>query len=344
MQQVSTESNLPKIIIQNEEDAYQILQRAHNGELGPYSEIIFDGWPTLNIYLKGNKFHQSLTPTIMRGLLEFQKGIYQSFASAKYNHPTKRLSEAEKKDLEIRVNVSKGSSDLDINYNEIALKLVEQIGGRMDPVHVLITVVTIAVLYFGTSAFKTFLETRKDVRVKEISDETHRKSIEALSFAGEQETKRAQIIAELAASDHRIDNIARIASQAQNGIIKSMAGAEASSIEGIPMSPDIAESLTRHPKRKASEVRLDGIYRLVKIDWSDPLKLKIKAINTNNKLTIDAEVQDDSLTGQYKEALRAAEWSRSPVMLKINAKVYEDGDYKEAVVVSAQSVPKDQET
>ena len=112
MQQVSTESNLPKIIIQNEEDAYQILQRAHNGELGPYSEIIFDGWPTLNIYLKGNKFHQSLTPTIMRGLLEFQKGIYQSFASAKYNHPTKRLSEAEKKDLEIRVNVSKGSSDL----------------------------------------------------------------------------------------------------------------------------------------------------------------------------------------------------------------------------------------
>lgn len=129
MQTINPIEELPNIIIKSEEDAYEVLSNALAGTIQPFGTVIFDGWPTLNLNVKGRKFHQSLTPTVMRGLLEFQKGIYQSFAAAKYNYPSKRLSESEKKDLEIRVDVHEGSSDLDINFNEIALKLVEQLGG-----------------------------------------------------------------------------------------------------------------------------------------------------------------------------------------------------------------------
>lgn len=331
-----TASNLPDIVIRSEEDAYEVLRRARDKELGPYGAIVFDGWPTLNLYLKGDKFHQSITPTVMKGLLEFQKGIYRSYAAAKYDDPTRRLSDKERDDLEIRVDVNDGSSELEINYQELALKLFEQMAGKMDSEDIVITIVTIAVLYFGTSAYRTFLENRKETRIKEISDETQRHTLEALKYASEQETKRAQIIAELAKEHSKVDNIAQLAFDSQTEVVKAMAAGTSAKVEGIPLTAEVAESLTQNARRKSEEVRLDGIYRLIKLDWTDPDKFKVKVFNTQSGIMLDAEVQDDSLTGKYKEALREAEWSRSPVVLKINARTFGDDVYRNAVVISAE--------
>jgi hypothetical protein len=332
------QTELPNIVIKSEEDAYAVLVLARDNKLPPFGQVIFDGWPTLSLYLQGEKFHQSITPTVMRGLLEFQRGIYQSYAAAKYDHPTKRLSDDERKALEIRVDVRDGSSDFGINFQELAVKLIEQLGGKMDPVHVLITVVSIAVLYFGSSAYKSFLEHRKDVRSKEVSDETQRKTLEALQFTSVQETERMKIMSDLAKRDHRVKNIGRLAYEAHSEVVKTLAAGDKAAIEGISIAPEVAESLTRNARRKSTEVRLDGIYRLVKLDWTDPLKFKVRVFNTDTGLQIDADVQDDSLTGKYKEALREAEWSRAPVALKINAKLVGEDDYRDAVVVAASGV------
>lgn len=328
--------DLPDIVITSEEDAYNILRAAKDGQLAPFGKLVFQGWPTLNLYLQGDKFHQSITPTVMRGLLEFQKGIYQSYAAAKYDHPTKRLSEEERKALEIRVDVNDGSSDFEINFQELAVKLIEQLGGKMDPVHVLITVVTIAVLYFGTSSYKSYLESRKDIRAREITDDTQRKTLEAMQFSSAQETERLKIMTDLAKNDHRIENISRIAYETQTEVVKSMAAGNKASIEGIELPPGLAESLTRNARRKSTEVRLDGVYRLVKLDWTDPLKFRVRVYSTETGTEFDADVQDDSLTGKYKEYLREAEWSRTPVSLKINAKVFGAEHYRDAVIVAVE--------
>ena len=335
-------TELLDIVIRSEEDAYEVLRRARDRELGPYNSIVFDGWPTLNLYLQGEKFQQSITPTVMRGLLEFQKGIYRSYAAAKYDNPAKRLSELERDDLEIRVDVHDGSSDLEINYQELAAKLLEQMVGKMDSQDIAITVITIAVLYFGTSAYRSFLENRKETRIKEISDETQRETLAALKYTSEQETQRSKIIADLAKENHKVDNIAQIAFDAQTDVVKAMAAGRSSRVDGIPLEAGIAESLTQNARRRSEEVRLDGVYRLIKLDWTDPDKFKVKVFNTRSGISLDAEVQDDSLTGKYKEALREAEWSRSPVLLKINAKTFGDDIYRNAVVISAEKyVPPD---
>lgn len=333
---MATESDVRDIVIRSEEDAYAILELAKDNKVPPYGNIVFDGWPTLSIYLQGDKFHQSITPTVMRGLLEFQRGIYQSYASAKYDAPAKRLSEEEKKALEIRVDVRNGSSDFGINYQDLAVKLIEQLGAKMDPNNVLIAVVTIAVLYFGSSAYKAYLEQRKEIRSKEITDDTQKATLQALQFTSTQETERMKIMAELSRANHRIENIGRIAYDTHSEVIKTLAAGDNSAIEGIEVGPEIAEALTKNARRKSSEVRLDGVYKLLRIDWSNPEKFKVKVRNVKTLLEIDAEVQDDSLTGKYKEALREAEWARSPVWLQINAKLVGEDTYKDAVVLSAK--------
>lgn len=331
-------NNPPDIVIRSEEDAYKILEKASRDEIGSYGSIRFDGWPTLSLYIKGEKFDQSITPTVMKRLLELQKSLYRSYASVKFDAPTKRLSEEEKDELELKISVKGGSSKFEINFQEIAVKLIEQLGAKMNPTEVLYAVTAIAVLYFGTSAYKSYLENRKEIRSKEVSDETLRQSLETLKFTSAEETKRTQIIADLANRDHRIENITRLAHDAHTEVIKSLTAGSDAKLDEIPLSPSLSEVLTQNARRKSNEVRLDGNYRLLRLDWSDPTKFKVKISNIQTGLKLDAEVQDDSLTGRYKEALKAAEWSRKPVSLKINAKLIGDEDYRDATVITAELV------
>lgn len=324
------------IVIKSESDAYAVLAMAADSKVGEYNKIIFDGWPSLNIYLKGKKFEKSLTPTVMKGLIELQKGIYQSYSATKFNTPSKRLTDEEKDALELRVVVNEGSSDLDINFTEIAVKLIEELGHKMDPNHVLIAVVSIAVMYFGSSAYKSYLENRKEIKLKELTDETQKDMISSLKFATEQETKRAEILADVIKSQPSIGMVKQIAHDTHTELVKSLAAGTQSKIGDTNLNPIISETLTQNARRKSKEVRLDGVYKLLKLDWSNNSKFKVRVINVNTLNELDAEVQDESLTGQYKDAIKNAEWSRKPINLEINAKKLGDDDqYYEAVIVSA---------
>jgi hypothetical protein len=329
---------LPDIVIRSEEEAYNVLQQVLHNEIGSYRAIRFEGWPSFSLYLKGKKFEQSLTPTVMRGLLELQKGIYKSYASAGFSAPNRRLSEEEKDTLEIKVSVKGGSSSLEINFQDIASKLIEQLGARMNPTEVLYSVLTIAVLYFGTSAYKSYLEHRKDTRAKEISDETQRRTLETLKFSTEQETKRTAIIVELAKRDSRIENIERLAYDTHTEIVKSLAAGTEAKLDGIALSGAVTDILTHNARRKPNNVRLDGQYRLLKLDWSDSNRFRVRVFNVDTGLQLDAEVQDESLTGKYKDALKAAEWSRTPIHLQINAKLLGENEYREAIIISAEGM------
>lgn len=331
-----TKNDLPDIVIRSEEEAYEWLERASKGDVAPYGTIKFEEWATFNLYLKGEKFERSLTPTVMKSLIEFQRGIYHAYASAKFGNPSKRLSDEEKDDLEVTVKVNPGSSDLDIDYTTVATKLVEQMAGKMTGSEILIAVVSIAVLWFGRSAWNSYLESRKEIKLAEIADEGQRATLEALNFSSEQETARARIIAELSNRDERIGEIARIAANTHTEVVRAISTASAARIEGTNIDPQLAEYLTSNPRRVSSDARLDGQYRLLKLDWSDPDAFKVKVFNVITGLHVDAVVQDDTLSGRYKDALREAEWSRAPVNLKITARAIGDNTYKDAVIIHAE--------
>jgi hypothetical protein len=337
---MSAEGRDPDIVIRSEADAYDILSKAANGEIDSYRSIVFDGWPSLSLYLKGEKFEQSITPTVMKGLLELQRGIYRSYSAAKSSLPGARLTEIERDELEIQVRVDGGSSSFEINFQEIAEKLVTEFSKKMSSTDVLIAVLTIAVLYCGRSAYKSYLQSRKEIRLKEVTDQTQRETLATLRFISEQETKRTEILGRLAKGDPRIANIERIANETHTEVVKSLGAGTQAKIDDISLSTDVAEMLTQNARRKADDIRLDGLYRLLKLDWSNAMHVKVRAVSIDTGLQIDAEVQDDSFTGKYKEALKAAEWSRKPIHLTINARRVGDS-VRDAIIISAEMPTSD---
>ena len=73
--------------------------------------------------------------------------------------------------------------------------LAKDLVGKMTGTEIVIVLVTLMLTYFGTSAYKSFLESRKEERIKNTSDETQRKMLETMQFTSAEEAKRTQILA-----------------------------------------------------------------------------------------------------------------------------------------------------
>ncbi len=167
--------------------------------------------------------------------------------------------------------------------------------------------------------------------------EAQKQLLESQRFQTEQETKRTEIIASIAKDSIRNARILESSYDAQNGILKSLAaGAESQLGNEIALNQNLSKALAANPRKSAKEVRLDSNYRISRIDWSGLGSFKVRVEGVDNGLNLDADVQDDSLDGKHKEAIKAAEWSRQPVWLQVNAKHYGGDDYRSVVIMAAE--------
>jgi hypothetical protein len=327
-----------KLIIKDEDSAYALLENINNGIMYDSTVLCIDSFPVFNIHIEAEKFHQSITPRIMRGLVELQKSIYQSYATVQYNSPSKRLSEEEKSSLEITINVKGGSSNFDIDVQQIAVEFIKLIGHKMNATQVISLVVSFFVLYFSKSAYNAYLNNKKEIRIKEISDETQRKTLESLQFMNQQETERAKLIISLAGKSHQIENIYKLSDDAHTEITKAICNGEKVSIQGVEVNTSTAELLTRNSRRTSSEVRLDGIYKILRLDCSHTSKYKAKIQNIDHGTELDADIKDDSISFDQKELLQKSLLNRCPIFLSINALVWSDDEYHSAIIIEIKNV------
>jgi hypothetical protein len=329
-------------IIKSEADAYELLKLKADGVLDlSHAHIKFEGWPKLQIHLVGDKYHQTITPTLMKTFLDIQTAIYRSYSLATYNSPNIRLLKKEERDeLEIEVKVSDGSSEYEIDLQEIFLKIIEKVGDKMEPDHIVIMVVSIAVLFFGKSAINSYLENRKEIKGQELKSEEQLAQIEALRFASQQETERAKIMAGIIKQEPRIENIEKTAYDMQTSIIKALSSADQAELQGLSIDPEIARMLTANARRKSEEVRLDGRFKILRVDSSDPTEFKVRIFNVASAELLDAVVQDSTLNQRNKPILQEAEWSRKPVDLTINAKDLR-GQIHNAVIIDVKKIAEE---
>lgn len=76
-------------------------------------EVVVGRINALEVKLFGDQFHNSLTPTIMKGLIALQEGIYRSYSFAQYGDTDLRqLSKDELSQLEITVIINEGCTDI----------------------------------------------------------------------------------------------------------------------------------------------------------------------------------------------------------------------------------------
>lgn len=298
------------------------------------SGVELEGWPKLKIRLVGDKFHSSLTPTVMRSFIELQNLVYKSYAIAQYDsEDTRKLSKEERADLEIEVKVEEGSAIFEIDLQEILLKFAEKAGETMPPELMVATILGLGVLWAGKTSYTAYLNYRKDIRATEAKTEEQRDTLSSIEAMSKQETARLEVLTRLLVSQPKLESVSRQVYDARTEMLRGFASADEATVSGVAVTQDVAHELVTNARRKAAEQRLDGYYRITRVDSSNPDVFKVKVRKHKSLTEFEAEVEDTSLTAEMKDVLQYAEWERTTVYLSINAKVL-DGDIKHAVVLN----------
>lgn len=327
-----------KVTINSEDEAFEYVQQYLSGYSLP-ENISFDGWPNLTFRLTGKKFNNSLTPSVMKGFVEMQAQINKSYALAKYGVPdSRKLTKEELDALEIEVTVEKGSSIVEVNIDGFLTKLMQELIGKMSPQEIVIIVLGAALIWGGTSLFKKFLDNRKEIRMAEIAkdgDKAHLKTMETMSS---HETERLKVVQQIIHEKPLLDNMERMSYDAKTEMVKSFVRADTAEIGGIQLDSDMASELTKNARRRSTEMRVDGIYRIEEVNNTDPESFKVKVRRVGGDQRLTCVVQDIFLDESgNKDALQKAEWERKPVHLSINAK-HVDGEIKSAVILYVKDV------
>lgn len=320
------------IKIKNEGDAFEAIERFLAGGAFPEG-IVLEGWPKLKVRLVGEKFHSSLTPSVMKSFIELQNLVYKSYAIAQYDtEDTRRLSKEERDELEIEVKVEEGSAIFEIDLQDVLLKFAEKAGETMPPELIVATILGLGVLWAGKTSYTAYLNYRKDIRASEAKTEEQRDVLSSVEAMSKQETARLEVLTKLLVAQPKLQTVNREAYDTRTEMLRGFSTAEEATISEVVIPQDAAQELVTNARRKAVEKRLDGYYRITRVDSSNPDVFKVKVRRHKSLDEFEAVVEDTSLTGDKKEILQYAEWERTTVYLSINAKEM-DGDIKQAVVL-----------
>lgn len=333
----------PAFVIRSENDAYELLQQLLENDVDVDAyDLRFDGWPRLTVHLKGEGFQSTITPPLMSAFLELQRNIYKSYAIARYNTPkVTALNALEKEALQIVVKVEPGSSLFSVDLDGLLEKWGKDLIDKMDAKTLLKMVIAVAAIWAGKSAYSDYLAQRVEIRQIEAKKEEQQLLIEQQKLRMEererddaQETKRMEMLTELLQQQPKLHTIKAYADDSRTELFKRSATADEVEIQGMKMDGETAAELVKNARNKSEEVRLDGMYRILNVDSSNPDEFKVKVRSQESGDEFIAKVQDGTLDRRHLDALQRGEWSRRPVRLQINAKSIKD-EIRSAVVMQA---------
>ena len=343
MQAQTTE--LQNIIIRNEQDAYDFLRQIYETELGndvSKLHVQFEGWPKVQVKLTGEKYQSTITPSIMKAFLKLQDGLYRAYALAVYADSRHRLSDDEKKELELVIKVSQGSSEFsdDFDINGTINSLIQ----KMKSGHLLIAIIFGFLCYFGRDSYQAFLDSKQEATVNELMAQSQKKNNEHLEkmtdkLLAEQAANR-EFIRTLVQQKPELEEIAIEAKETKREFFKQASDAEKINIQGVEVTGEQAKELAKKkrmpPAREFEDIRLDGMYRILNVNTELDTGFKVSIRNEASGQELIAEVQDNTFQSQYKKAIETATFEKRPVALDINAKQkIANGTIYDVVVIKA---------
>ena len=319
------------ISINNERDAWNLLERAIKDLLPDDTiQLAMGNWPEIHLKFSGAKFNSTITTSMMEAFIDLQKNIYRLYAKLQYNEARSvLLTDDDRRALNIFVQVSPGSTETTIDLKDAFKKLVEGAINKMEAKHFVILAMIGALSYSANSMWKDYLNSQNEIKKAELHI--------ALST---EETRRLQIFAEATKQVPHVNSLAAGANEFRNKVLKSAKSADSIEVAGQHISREQATNLVRSSRTQSEEVRLDGVYRIVKVDSSNPDYFKVYLVDKDGK-GFPAVLDDETITkAKNRELLQEAEWNKKTIRLMINGtKVRGDVTSARIIDVTARFSP-----
>lgn len=320
------EGRIP-LYIRSEDDAWRVLRHAmeQGGDIPDNIDIVFQGWPTYDLNIKGKDWHSTVPTRVMGPLLEVQKDLHRAYTSVRYGSSNlRKMTEEDREKLELVIGVKKGSSEFDAElWNQLS-EIGKAAAGKMTGTEIVITVVALGLVYTGGVVVKHWISTR--LQEKEAEQQVE---------LSKQETERVKLITDAMGMKPVIQELMDNSIISQSKILNTLKPGDRVTTAGVSLSSEEAKAVA-HTERAASEdVDIRGVFRVLANDASKGAGFRIKVERVSDGMLLSAEVPID-LDIDQRTLIQKAEWSKGMelVSLHITGSMLR-GNVHNAVVYSA---------
>lgn len=318
------------ITIRNEDEAWDFYEKATRDKLGQFGDILnirFLDWPKFHIHIDGKDFDQSVPTRIMPSLLELQKEVHRAYCLLKYGDENiRQLTQDEREQLEVVVQVGAGSSDFMAKLEGILNRAVDSGIERMDPRHILILLLSFGLMWTGRLAWQDWLQQKADEA-----------QIESRVKMSELERDKLELFAEAAKVLPEAESIRIASNEFRNSTVGKLKAKDEITVPGTDTKIDglYASQITSKPREQSEEIRIDGEFLILSVDSGSlsGYKLKVRRVLDGSEFSV--RIPDSTLETTQLQVLSRSEWAKKPVILEINARRLR-GEITAANLVSAK--------
>lgn len=328
------------IVIETEEQAWDYLNRALISEIPKDAIPFFDfrGWPKITISLPRSPVEGSISPSMMEAFIELQKTIYRThtFLTADTGD-LRTLARSEKDDLEFRVKVEKGSSNYEIDLQQILERLGTEALSRMDSTQVVIIVLGLAVIYGGVHVLKHWLNTKAEQRKQELDDADKQRWLEHHQLMIQEDSRRFDILASAMNRQPLLSEVEASADTARQGLVKAIADEQGGNISGVNIDAQFASEIVSTRRQQGEDIRLSGVYRVARVDTTSPDGFRVTLSDIASQEEVTAHMMDVLISEDQRRVIQDAEWHKRPVFVEMKARRLRKR-VVDAVVLNAREV------
>jgi hypothetical protein len=318
------------LYIRSEDEAWLVLKHAieHGSDFPENFDIVFDGWPSFDLNIKGKDWHSTVPTRVMVPLLEVQKDLHRAYTSICYGSGSlNRLTVEDREKLELVIEVKEGSSEYDADLWKQLGAIAEAAVGKMTGTEIIITVVSLGLIITGGAVAKHWISTR--LKEKESDNQIE---------LSKQESERVRVITEAMSRQPVIAEIKENSIITQSKLLKVMKPGDRITTAGVTLSSEEAREIAQTERAVSEDIDIRGVFRVLANDASKGAGFRIKVQRVSDGLLLSADVPIE-LDIDQRNLIQKAEWSKGTelVSLYITGSMLR-GNINNAAVYSA-SVP-----
>ncbi len=302
---------IEEIVIRNENDAWDILQKALADEITETALITFEGWPVFKLTIKGKDFMGSIPTRIMPPILDLQKEIHRIYCKVKYNsEDTRKLKQHERELLELVVSIKPGSTKF---LTELFKALNEIIkSSNMTGKEAIVLLVGVSTIIATTIGWKDWVSSRERTHGMDVSVRL-----------SEQETERVEIITEALTTSSELRQNKQFISEFKSDLSKSLKPEDQIKVDQEPIITGTrAAEITPTPRKVAEEVRLDGEFLVTGVKFpkkpGGEYRFAVTRMIDDKKFSVN--VSPSKLTTEQITIIKDGSFGVRKMVMEINAK------------------------
>lgn len=320
--------------IQTEEEAWSLIQSVLSGDFGDKPVIpTFDGWPSQEIIFWLDDEHEVLTAPMLEALLDYQAGIYRAFMLVVEDTTNlRKLSDEYRRKYEIRFQVGQGCTKLIPDFTSVLEKFATAAAGNMTGSQITIAILGVALMFFGNSAWKAWLDGRTKKAAEESKSDSTKEMLGALHFASEQDTVRTTLL--IGALEKCFGNRALVdaSEEGKHGVLRAAARMDSTEVADVEIEPNVARKIARNGRTEPEMDIEIGNFIVLRNDANPDTPFKVKVRNLSTDEEFSAGIRDALVAGNDRQVISEAEWTHSAFWARIEV-LRRRGEISEATIV-----------